>query len=319
MLITIWPMYLFLLLHPKPYKQVSWYFHTLVSISMQCPWSLFLTGTWQRTVSTCFELLMWKKVREESRESLKWWWKYHLHEYQLDLASSDMVPIWKSCALLQGTSSSLMTSIYIIRELKDLRKYVCKQLLGCLWAELFPPSHSWQVSAAQLLSKKATLQRWFSAWSFPIFQLLTPRKFFVLLTQTDKAGEGRSLWHCLLEWLPVSLLFLPHRQSLRLAQETHNPFASFYPCHPCSKQGISAPLLQGPGPETPSPATAAHRRGKRSPGEDSMQEAVVPQGGDNDPNPKPSVTLHAHPLGLCGTMYRTTRSSGALPGWLLAV
>lgn len=84
-------------------------------------------------------------------------------------------------------------------------------------------------------------------------------------TQTDKAGGGRSLWHCPLEWLPVSLLFLLHRQGLRLAQETQSPSANLYPCHTCSTQGISAPLLQQPGPETSSSAPAAHRhRGKGS-------------------------------------------------------
>lgn len=104
-------------------------------------------------------------------------------------------------------------------------------------------SHSHQaIPDKQVLSTcflKPTLQKWFSGWSFPYFNS-TPRNSFVMSTQTDKAGEGRNLWHSPLEWLPESLLFLPYRQSLRPAQESQSPSASLYPCHTCSTRGISA-------------------------------------------------------------------------------
>lgn len=134
-------------------------------------------------------------------------------------------------------------------------------------------------------------------------------------TQTDKAGEGRNLWHCPLEWLPEFLLFLPHRQSLRPAQESQSPSASLDPCHTCSTRGISAPLLQGPGPETSSSATAAHRQGERLTGEDTTQKVALTRGGDNDPSPQPRATLHARP-GTAWDNVQTTRAQGlCLAGW----
>ena len=93
---------------------------------------------------------------------------------------------------------------------------------------------------------------------------------------------------------------------------------------------LSLPCVQHMGHLCSIPARARARNihlcysrsqggGKRSAEEDTKQEAAVPQGGDEDPSPKPCVSLHAHLPGLHGTLLGTAGSSGALPGWLLEV
>lgn len=178
-------------------------------------------------------------------------------------------------------------------ELKGLRKYVCKQLSSCLWAEAFPPSHSWLVGVAQLLSN-SHITKMFSGWSFPIFQLFTPRKSFVMSTQTDKA-RGRSafgtaswsgsLWPCcsshtgrVWDWprRPRALL----QASIPATHATHEGSL----LHSCKSQGQKHPAL----------LWQLTGRGKRFTGEDTTQEAAVPRAGDSDPSPKPCVIPHAH-------------------------
>lgn len=162
------------------------------------------------------------------------------------------------------------------------------------------PSHSWQVGAAQLLSNSHVTKMVF--WMiFPIFQLFTPSKSFVMSTQTDKAGGGRSLWHF----------------PLCPCCSSHTGRVWDWPRRPRALRQASVPATHAAHEGSLLCSCSSQAGGKRFTGADTVQEAAVP-----DVETMTPVNLcdpSCPPPGLRGTMCTTTGSSGALPAWLLAV